>query len=96
MRNIPTFRASLQCISQAIFMKTLTCKQIGGVCDTEIKGETSGELATAASEHILEEAKTDKAHEESAKEMKAIYEDKDRHAKWEKEFQEKWNAAPVL
>ena len=77
-------------------MKQLTCRQIGGVCDTVLEAETSGEMAKAASEHILEMAKTDPAHAESAKEMEAIYNDKTRHAVWEKDFQETWAAAPTV
>lgn len=78
------------------YMKQLTCKDIGGVCDTVLEGETSGELATAAADHMIKEAKTDPAHAKSAKEMEAIYNDKERHAQWEKEFQEKWKAAPTV
>ena len=77
-------------------MKQLTCKEIGGVCDTVLQGETSAELATAAADHITEEAKTDPAHQKSYEEMEAIYNDKARHAEWQKEFEEKWDAAPTV
>ena len=77
-------------------MKQMTCKQIGGVCDAVFSGENSGEIVKAASDHILEKAKTDPAHEKASKEMEAIYNDKKRHAEWEKEFKAKWDAAPTV
>jgi hypothetical protein len=77
-------------------MKRLTCKQIGGVCNTVLEAETPGEMTKVASEHILEQAKRDPAHKESAKEMEAIYNDEERHEQWKKDFQETWDNAPTI
>ena len=77
-------------------MKQLTCKQIGGVCDAVLVAETMDGMAKAATEHIMTLAKTDPVHAQSAKEMEAIYNDKDRHAVWEKDFQKEWDKAPAV
>ncbi len=53
-------------------MKRLTCKQIGGVCDTILEAETPEEMTKVAAEHIAEKAKTDPAHKQSSKEMVRI------------------------
>jgi DNA-binding SARP family transcriptional activator len=80
----------------SIFMKQLTCKQIGGVCDMPFQGETSGEVAKAAADHMTELAKTDPAHQKAYDKMAAIYEDTERHAQWQKDFQKMWDAAPEV
>jgi len=44
-------------------MKTMTCKQLGGVCDVEFKAETFDEIAQLSQQHGKEMfQKGDKAH----------------------------------
>ncbi|MHB8658725.1 MAG: hypothetical protein ACYC91_12360 [Solirubrobacteraceae bacterium] len=52
-------------------MKTMTCSQLGGPCDTAHQGETADELIKAQDRHLKEVvAQGDFAHEQALKEMK--------------------------
>jgi predicted small metal-binding protein len=52
-------------------MKTMTCKQLGGVCDLEHQGETADEVIKAQDRHLKDVvASGDHAHEGALKEMK--------------------------
>ena len=52
-------------------MKTMTCKQLGGVCDEEFHAETLEEMAEMAKKHAMEMAeKGDKRYIEQMEEMK--------------------------
>jgi hypothetical protein len=51
-------------------MKTMTCKQMGGPCDTAFHGKTADEVIKAQDAHLKEVvAKGDKTHEEALKSM---------------------------
>jgi len=52
-------------------MKTMTCKQLGGPCDHELKGATADEVITAQDQHLREVVKSgDVAHEPALTAMK--------------------------
>jgi predicted small metal-binding protein len=52
-------------------MKTMTCKQLGGPCDFEHRGETADEVIKAQDAHLKEAvAAGDATHEEAHKAMK--------------------------
>ena len=52
-------------------MKTMTCSQLGGPCDTAHRGETADEVIKAQDRHLKEVvAQGDSAHEQALKEMK--------------------------
>jgi predicted small metal-binding protein len=52
-------------------MKTMTCQQLGGTCDLELRGETADEVIKLQDKHLREiVAAGDKAHEEALKDMK--------------------------
>jgi len=52
-------------------MKTMTCKQLGGPCDTPFKGETADEIIKLQDKHLKEiVAQGDKQHEPALKAMK--------------------------
>ena len=52
-------------------MKTMTCKQLGGPCDHEHRGETADEVIKAQDRHLKEMvAGGDSAHGSSRDEMK--------------------------
>jgi hypothetical protein len=52
-------------------MKTMTCKQMGGPCDTPFHGNTADEVIKAEDSHLKEEvARGDKMHESALKMMK--------------------------
>ena len=35
-------------------MKTMTCQQLGGACDLELRGETADEVIKAQDKHLKE------------------------------------------
>lgn len=52
-------------------MKTMTCKQLGGPCNHQLRGETADEVIKAQDKHLNEVVETgDTAHEPALKEMK--------------------------
>ncbi|HVW66252.1 MAG TPA: hypothetical protein VHA78_00810 [Candidatus Peribacteraceae bacterium] len=77
-------------------MKHITCRQMGGPCDAVFEGDTPGEIATAAEEHITEMAKTDPAHQQTYDMMAAIGSSPQSHAKWQKDFQQMFDDAPAV
>ncbi|HEY3726203.1 MAG TPA: DUF1059 domain-containing protein [Solirubrobacteraceae bacterium] len=52
-------------------MKTMTCKQLGGPCEFELRGNTADEVIKAQDQHLKDMvAGGDEAHEAALKEMK--------------------------
>ena len=51
-------------------MKTMTCKQLGGACDLELRGETADDVIKAQDQHLNEVvAGGDTAHDAALKGM---------------------------
>jgi predicted small metal-binding protein len=52
-------------------MKTMTCKQLGGPCEFELRGNTADEVIKAQDRHLKDMVTGgDEAHEPALKEMK--------------------------
>ena len=52
-------------------MKTMTCKQLGGPCDLELRGNTADEVIKLQDKHLNDiVAAGDTAHEPALKDMK--------------------------
>jgi predicted small metal-binding protein len=52
-------------------MKTMTCKQLGGPCDLQLRGDTADEVIKAQDRHLKEMvAKGDETHKGALKSMK--------------------------
>jgi predicted small metal-binding protein len=52
-------------------MKTMTCKQLGGPCESALRGESADEVIKAQDKHLKEMvAGGDEAHQSALKEMK--------------------------
>lgn len=52
-------------------MKTMTCNQLGGPCDLELRGDSADEIITAQDRHLKEAvAAGDTSHEDALNEMK--------------------------
>lgn len=52
-------------------MKTMTCRQLGGPCDLELRGENADEVIQAQDKHLKEAvAAGDAAHEPAHEDMK--------------------------
>lgn len=53
-------------------MKTMTCKQLGGPCDFELRGETADDVIHAQDQHLKDAvAAGDEAHGPARNDMKA-------------------------
>ena len=50
-------------------MKTMTCRQLGGACDTKHRGTTADEVIKAQNQH-LKQAASDSGHDAARGEMK--------------------------
>ncbi|MEO5673293.1 MAG: hypothetical protein ABIQ74_01480 [Chitinophagales bacterium] len=54
-------------------MKKMTCRQLGGACDTEFKANTFEEIADLSKKHAMEMFhKGDKPHFDAMNEMKKL------------------------
>ena len=52
-------------------MKTMTCKQLGGACDLQLRGETADEVIKAQDKHLKDAvAAGDTTHEAALNDMK--------------------------
>ncbi len=52
-------------------MKTMTCRQLGGPCDLELRGETADDVIKAQDAHLREAVEGgDTAHEPAHRDMK--------------------------
>ena len=52
-------------------MKAMTCRQLGGACDVELRGSTADEVIKAQDRHLKEMVEGgDTAHENALKDMK--------------------------
>ena len=74
-------------------MKTMNCKQLGGACAEEFRGETFEEMAEQSKQHAMEMLqKQDAAHLSAMEQMKELMKDPKAMADWfeskKKEFAE--------
>lgn len=64
-------------------MKTMTCKQLGGVCDQKFQAETFGQMAELSMAHGMEMIQqNDEAHIKAINLMKAIMQDPNTMQDW--------------
>jgi hypothetical protein len=73
-------------------MKTMTCKQLGGACNKEFKGETFEQIAQQSQKHGMEMMQAgDKAHMDAMSEMRKLMSSPEAMKDWmeskRKEFQ---------
>ena len=72
-------------------MKKLTCRDLGGPCDTELTGDSFQEIGKKSYEHVMEQIKNgDEAHKVAASKMRnaSPEEQKAMMAEYEKRFNE--------
>jgi hypothetical protein len=67
-------------------MKTMTCKELGGICDEKLSADSWDKMVKTMTEHVM------KKHSDLAKRMKKMH-NKD-PKKWSKEIKPKWDATP--
>jgi predicted small metal-binding protein len=68
-------------------MKTITCREMGGMCDTPISAETKEEMIQKGMEHVEE------AHPEMAANIKAMAKDDPKMIEWSQNFDKTWEMA---
>ncbi len=69
-------------------MKTMTCAQMGGMCETAVTGNTAEEMMSNGMAHLEE------AHPEMAANVKAMPKDDPKMVEWNEKFMKDWEAAP--
>lgn len=66
-------------------MKTMSCRQLGGTCDTKLTARSWDEMVKIMTQHVMD------AHPDVAKKMEAMHA-KD-PAQWARSTKPKWDAA---
>jgi hypothetical protein len=52
-------------------MKTMTCRQLGGACDLQLRGETADDVIKAQDRHLKDAVKAgDGSHDQAHQDMK--------------------------
>ena len=76
-------------------MKTMTCKQMGGPCDTAFSGETADELIKMQDKHLKEAvAGGDETHKDAADAMKARWKNPIKGMGWYRKTKKDFAALP--
>ena len=64
-------------------MKTMSCRQLGGPCDLEHRGESADDVINAQDRHLKEAEKAgDATHQEARDEMKSRWRHPKRSMGW--------------
>ena len=76
-------------------MKVMTCRQMGGPCDLEHRGEDANEVIAAQDQHLMDAvAAGDTAHEPAAKDMKGRWRKPISGMKWYRQVQKDFAELP--
>jgi predicted small metal-binding protein len=76
-------------------MKTMTCRQLGGPCDFEHKGEGADDVIKAQDKHLREMVDSgDTAHEPALKDMKGRWKNPVKGMGWYKQAKKDFAALP--
>ena len=76
-------------------MKTMTCHQLGGACDLQLRGETADEVIKAQDKHLREAvAAGDTTHEKAREEMKGRWKRPIKGMGWYKNTKKEFAALP--
>jgi len=67
-------------------MKTMSCKELGGVCDAKLSAETWDEMVSKMTKHVMAN------HPDVAKQMEKMHMEDPK--KWGRTYKPKWDAAP--
>lgn len=66
-------------------MTTMTCKELGGLCDTKLMAETWKEMVIKMTKHVMAN------HPDTAKKMEEMHNEDPE--KWGREYKPKWEVA---
>ena len=76
-------------------MKKLTCRDLGGPCDTELTGSSFQEIGKRSYEHVLEKINSgDAAHEAAAAKMRNSSPEEQKAMMME--YEKRYNEAPSI
>lgn len=76
-------------------MKTMTCRQLGGPCDRELRGESADDVIKAQDRHLGEAvAAGDTSHEAAAKDMKGRWKHPVAAMGWYRDMKKAFAALP--
>jgi hypothetical protein len=76
-------------------MKTMTCTQLGGACDTEFKTETFEQIAEMSKQHGMEMFReNDEAHKKAMDAMKEKMQNLEAMQKWMDEKRAEYDSLP--
>ena len=76
-------------------MKTMTCKDMGGPCDTAFQGDSADEVIKAQDKHLRAAVKSgDASHEEAHEQMKARWRNPVRGYGWYRQTKKDFAALP--
>ena len=76
-------------------MKTMTCKQLGGPCDLELRGETADDVINLQDQHLKDMvAAGDDTHREAREAMKGRWKHPLSGMKWYKNTKREFAALP--
>ncbi len=76
-------------------MKTMTCRQLGGACDRQLRASSADEMIKAQDKHLKEAvAAGDAAHENALQEMKGRWKHPLKGMGWYKDTKRKFAALP--
>ena len=76
-------------------MKSMTCRHLGGACDTEHRGADANEIIKAQDRHLRDEvAAGSTAHEPALREMKGRWKRPVSGLKWYRQVQRDFAALP--
>jgi hypothetical protein len=77
-------------------MKTMTCKQLGGPCDTALHGNTADEIIKAGEKHMREKvASGDASHKPAVDMMDARWKNPASGMEWYKKTQSEFAQLPA-
>jgi predicted small metal-binding protein len=69
-------------------MKSMTCRELGGPCDRELRASSWNEMVGAMTKHVMEH------HPDTTREMQRMHQqDPDQ---WRRQMKPKWEASPDI
>lgn len=76
-------------------MKTMTCRQLGGPCDLELRGATADEVIQAQDRHLEDAVRAgDPAHEPAREDMKGRWRNPVKGLGWYRDTKKAFAALP--
>lgn len=71
-------------------MKTITCRAMGGMCDTPLSANSYDEMLSEGMKHL------EVSHSEMATQVKSMPKDHPEMVKWEEDFKKTWADTPEI